>query len=159
TTAALRRLLGLAPKTARLVRPNGGEEDIPLERVQVGDVVRVRPGEKVAVDGVVVEGRSAVDEAMISGEPVPVEKEAGGKVVGGTVNGTGTLLVRAERVGADTLLAHIVRLVGEAQRSRAPVQRLVDRVARWFVPGVIAFSVLTFFLWWHFDPNRDEALT
>ncbi len=136
TTRAIRRLLGLAPKTARLVRPDGGEEDIPLELVQAGDVVRVRPGEKVPVDGVVIEGRSAVDESMISGEPMPVEKEPGRKVVGGTVNGTGSLLVRAERVGADTLLAHIVRLVGEAQRSRAPVQRLVDRVARWFVPAV-----------------------
>ncbi len=159
TTRAVRRLLGLAPKTARLVRPDGREEDVPLELVKVGDVVRVRPGEKVPVDGVVVEGRSSVDEAMISGEPVPVEKGAGGKVIGGTVNGTGSLLVRAERVGSDTMLAHIVRLVGEAQRSRAPVQRLVDRVARWFVPAVVAVSVLTFFLWWHFDPNRDEALT
>ncbi len=118
TTRAIRRLLGLTPKTARLVRPDGGEQDIPLELVQVGDVVRVRPGENVPVDGAVVEGRSAVDESMISGEPLPVEKTAGGKVVGGTVNGSGSLLVRAERVGADTLLAHIVRLVGEAQRSR-----------------------------------------
>ncbi len=159
TTRAIRRLLGLTPKTARLVRPDGGEEDIPLELVQVGDVVRVRPGEKVPVDGVVVEGRSAVDEAMISGEPLPVEKALGGKVVGGTVNGTGSLLVRAERVGADTLLAHIVRLVSEAQRSRAPVQRLVDQVARWFVPAVVAVSALTFLLWWLYDPNRDEALT
>ncbi len=159
TTRAIRRLLGLTPKTARLVKPDGDEEDIPLELVQVGDVVRVRPGEKVPVDGRVVEGRSNVDESMISGEPVPVEKEPGGKVVGGTVNGTGSLLVRAERVGSDTLLAHIVRLVGEAQRSRAPVQRLVDRVARWFVPAVIAVSVLTFFLWWRFDPDREAALT
>jgi Cu+-exporting ATPase len=159
TTRAIRRLLGLTPKTARLVRPDGGEEDIPLELVQVGDVVRVRPGEKVPVDGRVVEGRSNVDESMISGEPVPVEKEPGGKVVGGTVNGTGSLLVRAERVGSDTLLAHIVRLVAEAQRSRAPVQRLVDRVSRWFVPAVIVASVLTFFLWWRFDPNREAALT
>ena len=159
TTRAIRRLLGLAPKTARRVRPDGGEEDVPLEQVQVGDTVRVRPGEKVPVDGVVVEGRSAVDEAMISGEPVPVEREPGSKVVGGTVNGTGSLLVRAQRVGSDTLLAQIVRMVGEAQRSRAPVQRLVDRVARWFVPAVVAVSVLTFFLWWRFDPSRDEALT
>jgi Cu+-exporting ATPase len=159
TTRAIRRLLGLTPKTARLVRPDGGEEDIPLELVQVGDVVRVRPGEKVPVDGRVVEGRSNVDESMISGEPVPVEKEPGGKVVGGTVNGTGSLLVRAERVGSDTLLAHIVRMVAEAQRSRAPVQRLVDRVSRWFVPAVIAVSVLTFFLWWRFDPDREAALT
>jgi Cu+-exporting ATPase len=159
TSRAIRRLLGLAPKTARFVRPDGGEEDIPLELVQVGDVLRVRPGEKVPVDGAVVEGRSTVDESMISGEPVPVEKGPGDKVVGGTVNGTGSLLVRAERVGADTLLAQIVRLVGEAQRSRAPVQRLVDRVSRWFVPAVIAVSLLTFFLWWHFDPDRGAALT
>jgi Cu+-exporting ATPase len=159
TTQAIRRLLGLTPKTARLVRPDGGEQDIPLELVQVGDVVRVRPGEHVPVDGVVLEGRSSVDESMISGEPLPVEKEPGRSVVGGTVNGTGSLQVRAERVGSDTLLAHIVRLVSEAQRSRAPVQRLVDRVSRWFVPAVVAISVLTFFLWWQFDPNRDEALT
>jgi P-type Cu+ transporter len=159
TTQAIRRLLGLTPKTARLVRPDGSEEDVALELVQVGAVLRVRPGEKVPVDGVVVEGRSAVDEAMISGEPLPVEKAPGGKVVGGTVNGTGSLLVRAERVGADTLLAHIVQLVSEAQRSRAPVQRLVDRVARWFVPAVVAVSALTFLLWWLYDPNRDEALT
>ncbi|HWG47472.1 MAG TPA: heavy metal translocating P-type ATPase [Gemmataceae bacterium] len=159
TTQAIRRLLGLTPKTARLVQPNGREEDVALELVQVGNVVRVRPGEKVPVDGVVVEGLSAVDEAMISGEAVPVEKAPGGKVVGGTVNGTGSLLVRAERVGADTLLAHIVHLVSEAQRSRAPVQRLVDRVARWFVPAVVAVSAITFLLWWLSDSNRDEALT
>jgi P-type Cu+ transporter len=159
TTRALRRLLGLAPKTARLVRPDGGEEEIPLERVQVGNVVRVRPGEKVPVDGMVVEGRSSVEESMITGEPLPVEKAPGEKVVGGTLNGTGSLLVRAERVGSDTLLAQIVRLVGEAQRSRAPVQRLVDQVAKYFVPAVIAISLLTFFLWWRFDPQRDQALT
>jgi Cu+-exporting ATPase len=159
TTRALRRLLGLTPKTARLVRAEGGEEDVPLELVRVGEVVRVRPGENVPVDGTVVEGRSAVDESTISGEPLPIEKATGDKVVGGTVNGTGSLLVRAERVGADTLLAQIVRLVGEAQRSRAPVQRLVDRVARYFVPAVIAVSLLTFFLWWRFDPNREHALT
>jgi Cu+-exporting ATPase len=159
TTRAIRRLLGLTPKTARLVHPDGREEDIPLERVRVGDVVRVRPGEKVPVDGVVVEGRSSVDESMISGEPLPVEKESSSKVAGGTVNGTGSLLVRAEHVGSDTLLAHIVRLVSEAQRSRAPVQRLVDRVAEYFVPAVIAVSLLTFFLWWRFDPEREQALT
>jgi Cu+-exporting ATPase len=159
TTRAIRRLLGLTPKTARFVRPDGGEEDLPLELVQVGDVLRVRPGEKVPVDGVVTEGRSFVDESMISGEPLPVEKAPGGKVVGGTVNGTGSLLIRAERVGSDTLLAHIVRMVGEAQRSRAPVQRLVDRVSRWIVPAVVAISLLTFFLWWRFDPDRGMALT
>jgi Cu+-exporting ATPase len=156
TSRAIRRLLGLAPKTARLVRPDGGETDVPLELVQVGDVVRVRPGERVPVDGVVTEGQSAVDESMISGEPVPVEKGPGARVVGGTVNGTGSLLVRAQRVGADTLLAQIVRLVGEAQRSRAPVQRLVDRVSRWFVPAVAVASVLTFALWLTFDPSEER---
>ncbi len=159
TSRAIRRLLGLTPKTARLVRPDGAEQDIPLELVQVGDVMRVRPGDSVPVDGAVVEGRSSIDESMISGEPLPVEKSVGDKVVGGTINGTGSVLVRAERVGSDTLLAHIVRLVGEAQRSRAPVQRLVDRVSRYFVPAVIAISLLTFFLWWRFDPQRDLALT
>ncbi len=159
TTSAIRRLLGLTPKTARLVRPDGGEEDVPLERVQVGNVLRVRPGEKVPVDGEVVEGRSSVDESMLTGEPLPVEKALGGKVAGGTINGTGSLLIRAERVGADTLLAHIVRMVAEAQRSRAPVQRLVDQVAKYFVPAVIAVSLLTFFLWWRFDPNQEAALT
>jgi Cu+-exporting ATPase len=159
TTRAIRRLLGLAPKTARLVRPEGGEEDVPLERVQVGDILRVRPGEKVPVDGEVIEGRSFVDESMLSGEPLPVEKTPGSKVVGGTINGAGSLLIRAERVGSDTLLAHIVRMVAEAQRSRAPVQRLVDQAARYFVPAVITVSLLTFFLWWRFDPNREAALT
>jgi len=153
TTSAIRRLLGLTPKTARIVRPNGGEEDVPLEQVQVGDVLRVRPGEKVPVDGEVVEGSSSVDESMLSGEPLPVEKAPGGKVAGGTINGSGSLLIRAERVGSDTLLAHIVRMVAEAQRSRAPVQRLVDHVAKYFVPAVIAVSLLTFFLWWRFDPH------
>ena len=147
TNAAVRRLLGLAPKTARLVRPDGGEQDVPVELVQVGDVVRVRPGERLPVDGVVVEGRGGVDESMLSGEPLPVEKQPGAKVAGGTLNGSGSLLVRAQRIGADTLLAHIVRLVSEAQRSRAPVQRLVDQVARWFVPAVLAISLLTFALW------------
>ena len=155
TTAAIRRLLGLTPKTARLVGP-GGESDVPVELVRPGDVVRVRPGERVPVDGVVTEGRSAVDESTVSGEPVPVEKVPGAKVVGGTVNGTGSLLVRAERVGADTLLAHIVRMVAEAQRSRAPVQRLVDRVSRWFVPSVLAASVLTLVLWLALDRGPDR---
>ncbi len=147
TTQAIRRLLGLAPKTARLHLPNGREEDVPLELVQPGDVLRVRPGEKVPVDGVVTEGQSAVDESMVTGEPMPVEKGPGGKVIGATVNGTGSLLMRAERVGSDTLLARIVRLVSEAQRSRAPVQRLVDQVARYFVPAVLAAAVLTFSAW------------
>jgi P-type Cu+ transporter len=153
TGDAIRGLLRLAPKTARLVTPSG-ESDVPVELVHPGDVVRVRPGERIPVDGVVIEGRSSVDESMITGEAIPVEKEAGAKVVGGTVNGTGSLLVRAERVGADTLLANIVRLVSEAQRSRAPVQRLVDRVARWFVPAVLLISVLTFAGWMVFGPSE-----
>jgi Cu+-exporting ATPase len=147
TSGAIRKLLGLAPRTARVVRPDGREEDVPLAQVGPGDLLRVRPGEKVPVDGVVTEGRSAVDESMISGEPIPVEKESGSRVVGGTVNGTGGLLMRAERVGADTLLAQIVRMVGEAQRSRAPVERLVNQVARYFVPAVMLAALLAFVAW------------
>jgi Cu+-exporting ATPase len=153
TSAAIRRLLGLAPKTARLVGPGGNESDVPIELVQVGDTLRVRPGERVPVDGVVTEGQSALDESMLSGEPIPVEKAAGAKVFGGTVNGSGSLLLRAERVGAGTLLAQIVRMVTEAQRSRAPVQRLVDGVARWFVPAVLGVAVLTFALWLALDTS------
>jgi Cu+-exporting ATPase len=156
TSAAIRRLLGLAPRTARVVRGDGKEEDVPLEQVRPGDLLRVRPGEKVPVDGVVTEGRSAVDESMISGEPTPVEKEPGAPLVGGTVNGTGGLLMRAEHVGSDTLLANIVRMVSEAQRSRAPIQRLVDRVAGYFVPAVLAVSVLTFLLWFGLDRRPDH---
>jgi P-type Cu+ transporter len=147
TTGAIRRLLALSPATARVVRTDGREEDVPLTQVRAGDVLRVRPGEKVPTDGVVVEGASAVDESMITGEPIPVEKATGDKVVGGTVNGTGSFLMQAERVGADTLLAQIVRMVGEAQRSRAPVERLVNRVAAWFVPAVVAVAALTFLCW------------
>jgi Cu+-exporting ATPase len=160
TTSALRALLGLAPKEARLVGLDGKERDVPLELVQPGDVLRVRPGEKVPVDGVVVEGRSAIDESMISGEPVPLEKGPGEHVIGGTVNGSGSLLMRAEHVGSDTLLSQIVRLVGEAQRSRAPVQRLVDQVSRVFVPAVVAISVLTFlaWTWWGPSPKLAHAL-
>jgi Cu+-exporting ATPase len=157
TSGAIRKLLGLAPKTARLVRPDGREEDIPIDHVHVGDLLRVRPGEKVPVDGTVTEGRSAVDESMISGEPIPVEKEPGTKVVGGTVNGTGSLLVRADRVGAGTLLAQIVRMVGEAQRSRAPVERLVNQVARYFVPAVLAVAVVTFVVWAVWGPSPALA--
>jgi Cu+-exporting ATPase len=147
TGKAIRALLGLAPKTARLVRDDGSEEDVPLEHVHPGQHLRVRPGEKVPVDGMVVEGRSSVDESMISGEPVPVEKSAGDKVTGATVNGTGALLVRAERVGQDTMLAQIVRMVAEAQRSRAPIQALADRVSAWFVPAVVLVAVLAFAAW------------
>ncbi len=160
TSGAIKRLLGLAPKTARVVRGEGREEDIPLEQVRPGDVLRIRPGEKVPVDGIVTEGRSAVDESMISGEPIPVEKEQGSKIVGGTINGTGGLLMRAEKVGADTLLAQIVRMVGEAQRSRAPIERLVNQVARYFVPAVLLVSILTFAAWsvWGTQPRLAHAL-
>ncbi len=147
TGAAIRALLGLAPKLARRVRDDGTDEDVPLADVNVGDRLRVRPGEKVPVDGTVLEGRSAVDESMITGEPMPVEKEAGARVIGATVNGTGGLVMRAERVGAETLLAQIVRMVSEAQRSRAPIQRLADVVAGVFVPAVIATAVVTFIVW------------
>jgi len=146
TGAAIKALLGLAPKTARRVR-DGVEEDIPLDHVHVDDLLRVRPGEKVPVDGIVVEGHSSVDESMISGEPVPVEKVAGAKVTGATVNGTGSLLMKAERVGRDTMLSQIVRMVAEAQRSRAPIQKLADQVSAWFVPGVVLISIATFVVW------------
>jgi Cu+-exporting ATPase len=147
TGAAIRALLDLAPKQARRIRADGNEEDVPLAHVHVGDRLRVRPGEKVPVDGVVIEGRSAVDESMVSGESIPVEKEASAEVVGGTVNGTGSLVIEARRVGSETLLAQIVRMVGEAQRSRAPIQRLADVVAGYFVPSVIAVTVASFVVW------------
>ncbi len=147
TSAAIKMLLGLAPKTARIVRPDGREDDVPLEHVRPGDVLRVRPGEKVPVDGVVLEGASALDESMVTGESIPVEKASGDRLIGATVNGTGGLLMRAERVGADTLLAQIVHMVSEAQRSRAPIQRLADVVSSWFVPTVVAVALLTFAVW------------
>ena len=146
TGRAIRALLGLAPKTARRVR-EGEEEDVPLDQVHVGDILRVRPGEKIPVDGIVVEGRSSVDESMITGEPVPVEKVTEDKVTGATVNGTGSLLMRAERVGRDTMLSQIVRMVAAAQRSRAPIQALADKVSAWFVPSVVAVSVIAFIAW------------
>jgi len=147
TGAAIRALLGLAPKSARLVDSDGSERDIPLEHVHVGDRLRVRPGEKVPVDGVVREGASSVDESMMSGEPIPVEKHPGDKVVGATVNGTGALVIEAERVGTDTMLAQIVQMVSQAQRSRAPIQKLADVVAGYFVPVVVAVAVITFVAW------------
>jgi Cu+-exporting ATPase len=157
TRSALKALLGLAPKTARRVEADGQERDVPLASVKPGEVLRVRPGEKVPVDGVVIEGRSTVDESMLTGEPLPVEKEPGSRVIGGTVNGTGSFLMRAERVGETTLLAQIVRMVGEAQRSRAPIQRLADRVAGWFVPIVIAVAVVTFAAWLFVGPEPRFA--
>jgi len=157
TRSALKALLGLAPKTARRVEADGQERDVPLASVKPGEVLRVRPGEKVPVDGVVIEGRSTVDESMLTGEPLPVEKEPGSRVIGGTVNGTGSFLMRAERVGETTLLAQIVRMVGEAQRSRAPIQRLADRVAGWFVPIVIAAAVVTFAAWLFVGPEPRFA--
>jgi Cu+-exporting ATPase len=156
TSAAIQKLLGLAPKTARLVKPDGREEDVPVEHVHVGDRLRVRPGEKVPVDGVVLEGKSSVDESMISGEPIPVEKEPGSKLIAGTVNGTGSLLMQTERVGAGTLLANIVRMVGEAQRSRAPIQRLADQVSAYFVPAVVLIAALTFLIWSTVGPREPR---
>ena len=160
TGAAIKKLLGLAPRTARRVRDDGHEEDVPLEHVRPGDTLRVRPGEKVPVDGVVIEGRSAVDEAMVTGESIPVEKQKGERLIGATVNGTGGLLMRAERVGSDTLLAQIVRMVNEAQRSRAPIQRLADVVAGYFVPLVILVAVLAFIAWsmWGSEPRLAYAM-
>ena len=152
TGGAIRALLGLAPKTARRVRDDGVDEDVAIEIVAVGDRLRVRPGEKIPVDGVVIEGRSAVDESMVSGEPIPVEKGPRDAVVGGTVNGNGALVMRAERVGQGTLLTRIVALVSAAQRSRAPIQRLTDRVAGLFVPVVIGVAIVTFVVWWISSP-------
>ncbi len=147
TGKAIRALLGLAPKTARRIGEDGQEEDIPLDHVHVGYLLRIRPGEKVPVDGVVVEGHSSVDESMITGEPVPVEKLPGAKVTGATVNGTGGLVMRAERVGRDTMLSQIVRMVSEAQRSRAPIQKLADQVSGWFVPAVVLVAIAAFIVW------------
>ena len=153
TSAAIRALLGLAPKTARRIAAGGAEEDIPLTHVHVGDRLRVRPGERVPVDGTVVEGRSAVDEAMITGEPVPVEKAAGDRLIGATINGNGSLVMRADRVGADTVLAQIVQMVAQAQRSRAPMQRMADAVSYWFVLAVLAVALATFLVWGIFGPE------
>jgi len=160
TSAAIKMLLGLAPKTARIVRADGREEDIPLDQVKPGDKLRVRPGEKVPVDGAVVGGSSAVDESMVTGESIPVEKHQGDRLIGATVNGTGGLLMRAERVGTDTLLAQIVRMVSEAQRSRAPIQRLVDVISGYFVPAVVAIAVATFIVWsiWGPEPRLAHAI-
>ena len=159
TTTAIRQLLGLTPKTARVVS-NHVERDVPLEQVRIGDVCRVRPGEKVPVDGIVVDGRSTVDESMVTGEPIPVEKASASRVTGGTINTTGSLLVRADRVGSATLVAQIVRMVAEAQRTRAPIQRQADRVAAYFVPAVVTVAVLAFVAWalWGPPPRLAFAL-
>ena len=162
TSAAIRALLDLSPKTARLIAADGPagevtEKDIPLAQVKLGDKLRVRPGERVPVDGVVLEGRSSIDESMITGESIPVEKEPNSKVIGATVNSTGSFIMRADRVGSETLLSQIVQLVGQAQRSRAPIQRLADRVAAWFVPAVVAIAVITFIAWFAFGPQPRLA--
>jgi len=148
TNAAIRLLLELAPNSARIVRDDGNEEDIALEMVQVGDILRVRPGEKVPVDGVVIDGQSSVDESMVTGEPVAVKKFAGEKLIGATINSSGTLLMRTQKIGADTLLSQIIEMVSRAQRSRAPIQKLADVVSSYFVPAVIGISLITFFIWW-----------
>ena len=157
TSAAIKNLLGLAPKSARRIGQDGSERDVPLEQVAVGDQLRVRPGERIPVDGLVLKGTTTVDESMVTGEPIPVEKMADAKVTGGTVNGTGTFIMRAERVGSDTLLGQIVRMVSEAQRSRAPIQRLADTVSGWFVPIVIVVAVITFVVWSAYGPEPRLA--
>jgi len=157
TSSAIKALLGLAPKTARLLHDDGSERDVPLDRVHPADRLRVRPGEKVPVDGEVLDGSSFVDESMVTGEPTPVEKAPGARVTGGTVNGKGSLVMRAERVGSDTLLAQIVRMVSEAQRSRAPIQRLADVVAGYFVPAVVASAIITFIVWSLVGPSPRMA--
>ena len=152
TSGAIKALLDLAPKTARRLRADGSDEEVPLDQVLAGDRLRVRPGDRVPVDGEVVEGASAVDESMVTGESLPVEKQPGAKVIGGTLNGRGSFVMRAEKVGKETMLARIVQMVAEAQRSRAPIQRLADRVAGWFVPAVVAIAALAFVAWWLWGP-------
>jgi Cu+-exporting ATPase len=157
TSAAIKKLLGLAPKSARRLRDDGSEEDVPLDAVQVGDRLRVRPGEKVPVDGSVLDGRSHVDESMVTGEPIPVEKHQGDNVIGATINGTGAFVMRAERVGAETLLSRIVAMVAEAQRSRAPIQKLADTVSGYFVPIVVTIALATFGVWAFVGPEPRMA--
>ena len=157
TGSAIRALLGLAPKTARIVDEGGSERDVPLDQVKPGDSLRVRPGEKIPVDGMILDGESSIDESMVTGEPMPVEKSKGSRITGGTVNGNGSFIMRAERVGSDTLLAQIVRMVSEAQRSRAPIQRLADRVSSYFVPAVILVSIATFVIWGIAGPEPRMA--
>ncbi|MGE0396508.1 MAG: heavy metal translocating P-type ATPase [Kofleriaceae bacterium] len=160
TGAAIRKLLGMAATSARRIADDGSESDVPLDHVHVGDKLRVRPGEKVPVDGVVLDGSSSVDESMVTGEPIPVEKHAGERVIGATVNGTGALVMRAEKVGSETLLSRIVAMVADAQRSRAPIQKLADQVASWFVPAVILIAIVTFIVWsiWGIEPKMAHAI-
>ncbi len=157
TGAAIKALLGLSPKTARKINADGSEEDIPLEQVTVADLLRIRPGEKIPVDGVVIEGTSAIDESMISGEPIPVTKQAGDRLIGATINATGSLIMEAKKVGSDTLLAQIIQMVAAAQRSRAPIQKLADQVAGYFVPAVIAVALLAFVVWFLVGPDPRLA--
>jgi P-type Cu+ transporter len=160
TSGAIKALLGLAPKTARRVAADGSDEDVALEHIAAGDLLRVRPGEKVPVDGEITEGRSSLDESMVTGESMPVSKEAGGKVIGGTLNASGSFVMRAEKIGSDTMLARIVQMVSDAQRSRAPIQRLADQVSGWFVPVVIAVAILAFAAWslWGPEPRLAYGL-
>jgi cation transport ATPase len=157
TGGAIRALLDLAPKTARRIRENGDDEEIQLDQVQVGDRLRIRPGDSVPVDGIVLAGHSALDEAMVTGEALPVEKSVDSALIGGTINGTGRLIMRAERIGADTMLSHIVQMVADAQRSRAPIQRLADLVAGWFVPAVILVALTAFAAWMIWGPHPALA--
>ncbi len=160
TNAAIKMLLGLAPKTARIIREDGNEEDVPLEHVKIGDRLRVRPGEKIPVDGIVLEGSSSVDESMVTGEPIPVTKRVNDKLIGATVNGTGGLVMEAQRVGSETLLSQIVHMVAEAQRSRAPIQKMVDVVSGYFVPAVVIIAIITFIVWgfWGPEPRLAHAV-
>jgi Cu+-exporting ATPase len=157
TSAAIRALLGLAPKTARRIGPDGTEQDVPLDQVMKGDRLRVRPGEKIPVDGIVLEGVSSVDESMVTGEPIPVKKQKGDRVIGATINGTGSLVMQAERVGSETLLSQIVQMVADAQRSRAPIQKLADLVSAYFVPAVILIAIITFVVWATIGPEPRMA--
>ncbi len=157
TSGAIKALLGLAPKSARRVRADGNDEDVALEHIAAGDLLRVRPGEKVPVDGEITEGRSSLDESMVTGESMPVTKEAGAKVIGGTLNASGGFVMRAEKIGSETMLARIVQMVADAQRSRAPIQRLADQVSGWFVPAVIAVAVLAFAAWSMWGPEPRYA--
>ncbi len=156
TSAAIKSLLGLAPKTARRIQPDGTEKDVPLTHVHVGDLLRIRPGEKVPVDGVVTEGSSSVDESMLTGEPLPITKRVGDKVIGATLNTNGSLIMRSEKIGSSTMLSQIVQMVAQAQRSRAPMQRMADQVAGWFVMAVVAIALLTFFGWGLFGPEESS---